>query len=84
MSSSWLPVSTIRPLSSTISLSSAAIVGFLLATQRGLLAVSAVLASLYPAATVVLASVVLREPVHRPQALGLGLCAVTVVCVALG
>lgn len=65
-------------------LSSAAIVGFLLATQRGLLAVSAVLASLYPAATVVLASVVLREPVHRPQALGLALCVVTVVCVALG
>jgi drug/metabolite transporter (DMT)-like permease len=46
--------------------------------------VSAVLASLYPAATVVLASVVLREPVHRPQALGLALCVVTVVCVALG
>lgn len=65
-------------------LSSAAIVGFLLATQRGLLAVSAVLASLYPAATVLLASVVLKEPIHRPQALGLALCVVTVLCVALG
>lgn len=65
-------------------LASLAVVCFLLATERGLLTVSAVLTSLYPAATVLLAVVVLHERIHRPQALGLGLCVVTVVCVALG
>jgi drug/metabolite transporter (DMT)-like permease len=57
---------------------------FLLATHHGLLSVSAVLTSLYPAFTVVLAAVVLREHVHRAQAWGLGLCGVAVVLVALG
>ena len=44
----------------------------------------ALLASLYPAFTVVLAAVVLREHVHRLQAWGLALCGVAVVLVALG
>lgn len=57
---------------------------FLLATQHGYLTVSGVLASLYPASTVVLALVVLREHIHRAQALGLALCAVTVALVAAG
>jgi drug/metabolite transporter (DMT)-like permease len=57
---------------------------FLLATHRGLLTVTAVIASLYPAFTVVLAAAVLRERVHRAQAFGLGLCAVAVALVASG
>jgi drug/metabolite transporter (DMT)-like permease len=57
---------------------------FLLATHHGLLSVSAVLTSLYPAFTVLLAALVLRERVHRAQAWGLGLCGVAVVLVALG
>ena len=57
---------------------------FLLATQRGYLTVSGVLTSLYPASTVLLAAVVLREQIHRAQALGLALCAVTVTLVAAG
>jgi drug/metabolite transporter (DMT)-like permease len=65
-------------------LAALAALGFLLATDRGLLTVSAVLTSLYPAATVLLAVIVLRERVHRAQAVGLGLCVATVVCVALG
>lgn len=65
-------------------LASLAVVCFLLATERGLLTVSAVLTSLYPAATVLLAVLVLHERIHRPQAVGLGLCAAAVVCVALG
>jgi drug/metabolite transporter (DMT)-like permease len=40
--------------------------------------------SLYPAFTVVLAALVLREHVHRAQALGLALCGVAVTLVALG
>jgi|tagenome__1003787_1003787.scaffolds.fasta_scaffold20771060_2 drug/metabolite transporter (DMT)-like permease len=57
---------------------------FLLATHHGLLTVSAVLTSLYPAFTVLLAALVLREHVHRLQAWGLALCGVAVVLVALG
>jgi len=57
---------------------------FLLATHHGLLSVSAVLTSLYPAFTVLLAALVLREHVHRAQAWGLGLCGVAVVLVAVG
>ena len=57
---------------------------FLLATQRGYLTVSGVLTSLYPASTVVLAALVLREQIHRAQAVGLTLCAVTVTLVAVG
>lgn len=65
-------------------LAAAAGVCFLLATHRGLLSVSAVLVSLYPAFTVVLAALVLRERIHRVQAAGLALCAVAVVLVAAG
>ena len=57
---------------------------FLLATHHGLLSVSAVLTSLYPAFTVLLAALVLREHVHRLQAWGLLLCGVAVVLVATG
>jgi len=58
--------------------------GFLLAAQRGLLSVSAVLTSLYPAFTVLLAALVLREHIHRVQSWGLALCGTAVVLVALG
>jgi uncharacterized membrane protein len=57
---------------------------FMVATRSGDLSVSAVLVSLYPAFTVLLATVLLREAVHRTQAMGLGLCALTVVLVAAG
>jgi drug/metabolite transporter (DMT)-like permease len=57
---------------------------FLVATHHGLLSVAAVLTSLYPAFTVLLAALVLREHVHRVQAAGLALGGVAVVLVALG
>ena len=57
---------------------------FLLATHHGLLSVSAVLTSLYPAFTVLLAALVLREHIHRAQAWGLVLCGAAVVLVAAG
>jgi uncharacterized membrane protein len=57
---------------------------FLLATQHGFLAVAGVLASLYPASTVLLAALVLREQIHRAQGVGLLLCAVAIACVAAG
>jgi drug/metabolite transporter (DMT)-like permease len=65
-------------------LAAAAGLSFLLATHHGLLSVSAVLTSLYPAFTVLLAALVLRERIHRVQARGLVLCGAAVVLVALG
>lgn len=57
---------------------------FLLASQYGYLTVSGVLASLYPATTVLLAALVLKEHIHRAQGLGLGLCAAAIALVAGG
>jgi drug/metabolite transporter (DMT)-like permease len=57
---------------------------FLLATQHGYLAVAGVLASLYPASTVLLAAVLLRERIHRAQGVGLLLCALAITFVAAG
>jgi drug/metabolite transporter (DMT)-like permease len=61
-----------------------ATVAFLVATHHGDLSVSAVLASLYPAFTIVLAATVLKEHIHRAQAVGLVLCAAAVALVAGG
>ncbi len=57
---------------------------FVLATQQGLLSVAAVLTSLYPAFTILLAALVLHERIHRLQAWGLALCGAAVVLVAMG
>lgn len=57
---------------------------FLFATQEGLLSVVSVISSLYPASTVLLAALLLREAILRAQAVGLALAAVAVTLVALG
>lgn len=57
---------------------------FMIANRSGYLTVTAVIASLYPAFTIMLAASLLREHVHKTQAVGLGLCAVAVVLVAVG
>ncbi len=57
---------------------------FLYATHHGLLSVVSVIASLYPAGTVVLAAVVLKEKIHGNQAIGLFLAALAVTLVAAG
>jgi drug/metabolite transporter (DMT)-like permease len=55
-----------------------------LASREGLLAVVAVIASLYPAFTVLLAAVFLGERIARLQGVGLALAAAAVVLVAAG
>lgn len=57
---------------------------FMVASRGGNLTVTAVVVSLYPAFTVLLAALVVRERVHAVQAWGLALCAAAVVLVAVG
>lgn len=81
----WLP--RVRELPGPMTcgvLGASALVMFMVSTHHGLVTVTAVIASLYPAATVLLAAIVLREPIHRTQAIGLAMCAVAVGLVAAG
>jgi len=57
---------------------------FLYATHHGLLSIVSVISSLYPASTVLLASVLLREKILRWQAVGLTFAALAVGLVAAG
>lgn len=65
-------------------LATAAVVAFMFASREGSLSIAAVITSLYPAVTIVLAATVLRERIHGLQACGLALCALAVAFVASG
>ena len=75
-----------RPAGAAVSglLGTAGTAAFLLASHSADLAVVGVLASLYPAVTVLLAATVLREPFRLSQGLGLLVCGASVGLVALG
>ncbi|MEO6606030.1 MAG: DMT family transporter [Aeromicrobium sp.] len=74
---SWKAV-TMGPLGATAQGS------FLYATHHGLLSVVSVISSLYPASTVLLAAVILREKIHGWQGVGLVFAIVAVALVAAG
>ncbi len=57
---------------------------FILATQAGQLAIAAVLSSLYPVVTVVLAITVLRERLARRHVAGIVLTAIAIALIAAG
>jgi drug/metabolite transporter (DMT)-like permease len=65
-------------------LDSVANIAMLLALQSSLLSMAGVLMSLYPAATVVLAIVVLGERVTRVQQIGMALAVISVTMIAAG
>lgn len=75
---------TVRPMAAAGVLDIAANALFLLAARAGSLPIAAVLSSLYPAATVVLARVVLDEHIDRTRGIALGAVAVGVTMIALG
>lgn len=57
---------------------------FILATQAGQLAIAAVLSSLYPVTTVILAISIHRERLTRSHIAGIGLTALAIVLIGLG
>ena len=85
MSAPWMPRDRYSRLGAVAGfLAGIATVCFQLAVQYGLLTIAAVLTSLYPAVTVLLAAVVLRERIHRAQGVGLTLAATAIALIAAG
>ena len=83
--SAWRPERRLVPAISAIGVLDIAGNGaFILAVQSGALAVAAVLSSLYPVTTVILAAIFLRERVTRTHAVGIGLAVGAIVCIAAG
>ncbi|MGH2808898.1 MAG: EamA family transporter [Actinomycetota bacterium] len=78
------PAGTIVPIGASGVLDIAANVLYLLATRSGLLTLVAVLTSMYPAVTVLLARFLLNERFVRTQLLGLGLAAASIVLIVIG
>jgi drug/metabolite transporter (DMT)-like permease len=81
----WRPRLSVLPWGGTSgALGAAATLTFLLSTHVTDLGVAAVLASLYPAVTVLLASITLGERLGGGQRLGIGICTLAVATLAIG
>lgn len=79
----WRPAAAAAPLALGSGLLDAAGNAlFVLASRAGRLDVAAVLSSMYPASTILLAAALLREPVGRAQAVGVALLFVAIALIA--
>lgn len=82
---SWIPRGPgLGPVFTFGLLGAAALLFFQLASQQGLLTIVSVIAALYPAATIIMAALVLREKLGTRQSLGLALAASAIVLVSIG
>lgn len=80
-----VPPRSILPLATLIGiLDMAGMAGFLLATQIGRLDEAAVLSSMYPIVTIVLAALVFRERIGRIQAIGIALSMAAIALIGAG
>jgi drug/metabolite transporter (DMT)-like permease len=85
MRSAWRPSASILPALVVIGLlDTAGNAFYLLAVQTGQLAIASVLSAMYPVATVILATVVLREPVTRDHTVGIVLAGIAVALIGAG
>jgi EamA-like transporter family. len=83
--SSWRPERRLVPAIAVVGILDMAGNGaFILAVQAGSLAVAAVLSSLYPVTTVILAAVFLRERVNLTHAVGIAIAVGAIACIAVG
>jgi drug/metabolite transporter (DMT)-like permease len=78
------PAGTRRLSLLTGTISAAGTTSFFLATHHGLLAVTPVITSLYPASTILLARVLSGERLTALRIIGLGLAAASVALIAAG
>jgi uncharacterized membrane protein len=85
LSAPWIPRDRFSRLGVVAGLfAGIATICFQLAAQSGMLTIAAVVTSLYPAVTVLLAALVLRERVGQAQGVGLVLAAIAVTLIASG
>lgn len=81
----WLPRGPgLVPVFAFGLLGAAALISFVLATQQGTLTSVSVIAALYPATTITMAAIVLREKIGKHQSVGLGLAAAAIVLITIG